>query len=42
MAKQTEIFAKFKLKKFKLSFLSFLIKLQIIRYFYYLLTNKIN
>lgn len=42
MAKQTEIFAKFKLKKFRLSFLSFLIKFQIIRYFYYLLTNKLN
>lgn len=42
MAKQTEIFAKFKLKKFKISFLSFLIKFQIIRYFYYFLTNKLN
>ena len=42
MKKQTEVFAKFKLKKFKISFLSFLVRFRKIRYFYYLLTNKIN
>ena len=41
MAKQTEIFAKYKLKKFKLSFLSFIVRAPYIRYLYYWLNKKI-
>ena len=41
MAKQTEIFAKYKLQKYKLSFLSFIVKVPYVRYLYYLLNKKI-
>jgi non-haem Fe2+, alpha-ketoglutarate-dependent halogenase len=41
MTKQTEIFAKYKLKKFKLSFLSFIVRAPYIRYLYYWLNKKI-
>ncbi len=41
MAKQTEIFAKYKLKKFRLSFLSFMVRIPYLRYLYYRLNKKI-
>ena len=41
MSKQTQVFAKYKLKKFKLSFLSFLVKISFCRYMYYVFTKKI-
>ena len=41
MAKQTEIFAKYKLNKYKLSFLSFIVRSSFVRYIYYLLNKKI-
>ena len=41
MAKQTEVFAKFKLSKYKLSFLSFIVRSPLVRYIYYLLNKKI-
>jgi len=41
MAKQTEIFAKYKLEKYKLGFLSFIVRFPLVRYIYYLLNKKI-
>ena len=41
MSKQTQVFAKYKLKKFKLSFLAFLVKISFCRYMYYVFTKKI-
>ena len=41
MSKQTEIFAKYKLNRFKISFLSFLVRYPLIRYIYYLINKKI-
>ena len=41
MSKQTQIFAKFKLKKLNLGFLSLIVKLKFVRYIYYLIHRKI-
>ena len=41
MSKQAQVFAKFKLNKFKLGFLSILVKSKFARYLYYLLNKKI-
>ena len=41
MANQTEVFAKFKLNNYKLSFLSFIVRSPLVRYIYYLLNKKI-
>ena len=41
MAKQTEIFAKYKLGKYNLSFLSFIVRSSFVRYIYYLFNKKI-
>jgi hypothetical protein len=41
MSKQTQIFAKFKLKKFNLGFLSIFVKLKFVRFIYYLINKKI-
>ena len=41
MAKQTEVFAKYKLNKYKMSFLSFIIRSSFVRYIYYLINKKI-
>ena len=41
MSKQTQVFAEYKLKKYKLNFLSFLVKSPFIRYIYYYLAKKI-
>ena len=41
MSKQTQVFAKFKLRKFKLDFLSFIVKLKFFRYIYYKISKKI-
>lgn len=41
MSKQTQVFAKFKLDRFNLGFLSFIVRFKFIRYIYYLINNKI-
>ena len=41
MAKQTEIFAKYKLSKIKIGFMSFIVRSPFIRYLYYVLNKKI-
>lgn len=41
MSKQTQVFAEYKLKKYKLNFLSFLVKIPFVRYIYYCLAKKI-
>ena len=41
MSKQTQVLAEYKLKKFKLNFLSFLVKIPLVRYIYYCLAKKI-
>ena len=41
MAKQTEIFAKYKLSKYKLGYLSFIVRSSFVRYLYYLLNKKL-
>ena len=41
MAKQTEIFAKYKLSKLKIGFMSFIVRFSIIRYLYYIINKKI-
>ena len=42
MAKQTEIFAKYKLSKLKIGFMSFIVRFSIIRYFYYIINKKFD